>query len=54
MPGDVNISRYIDDIDLSQFTRAWNKYTPFADFNEDGKIDDRDLSLLASHWKRRY
>ena len=54
MPGDVNVDRVVNDIDLSLFTRAWNKYTIFADFNEDGKIDDKDLSLLASHWGQRY
>lgn len=48
--GDVNRSHYVDDIDLSLFTRAWKTYTFFADFNEDTIIDDADLSLLASHW----
>jgi hypothetical protein len=40
----------VDDVDLSRFTRAWKTYSFFSDFNEDGKIDDADLSLLASHW----
>ena len=26
----------------------------FADFNEDGLVDDVDLSLLASHWLNYY
>lgn len=42
----------VDDVDISYFTRAWKKYDFYSDFNEDGKIDDVDLSLLASHWGR--
>ncbi len=52
--GDVNLSRRVDDVDLSLFTRAWHKYTFYADFNEDNVIDDADLSLLASHWLNYY
>jgi hypothetical protein len=52
--GDVDRNHVVDDVDLSLFTRAWRKYTPYADFNEDGKIDDVDLSLLASHWGMSY
>lgn len=52
--GDVNDSQYVDDIDLSLFSRAWGKSIPEADFNEDGKVDDLDLSLLASHWHQRF
>lgn len=52
--GDVNDSQYVDDIDLSLFSRAWGKSVPEADFNEDGLVDDLDLSLLASHWNRRF
>ena len=52
--GDVNDSQYVDDIDLSLFSRAWGKPIPEADFNEDGKVDDLDLSLLASHWHQRF
>lgn len=40
----------VDDVDISFFTRAWKKYDFYSDFNEDGVIDDVDLSLLASHW----
>ncbi len=43
-------SRFVDDADLSLFTRAWRQYSLFADFNEDQRIDDQDLSLLVSHW----
>ncbi len=52
--GDVNDSQYVDDIDLSLFSRAWGRSVPEADFNEDGLVDDLDLSLLASHWNRRF
>ena len=52
--GDVNVSRRVDDADISLFSRAWHKYTFFADFNEDGLVDDVDLSLLASHWLNYY
>lgn len=52
--GDVNDSQYVDDIDLSLFSRAWGRSVPAADFNEDGLVDDLDLSLLASHWNRRF
>ena len=38
------------------FSRELGTSTPFfADFNEDGVIDDVDLfSLLASHWLNYY
>lgn len=52
--GDVNDGQYVDDIDLSLFSRAWGKPVPEADFNEDGKVDDLDLSLLASHWHQSF
>lgn len=52
--GDVNTDHTVNDRDLSLFTRAWKKYTPFADFNEDGLVNDVDLSLLASHWGLSY
>lgn len=40
----------VDDVDISLFTRAWKKFDFYSDFNEDGKIDDFDLSLMVSHW----
>lgn len=52
--GDYTDSQYVDDFDLSLFSRAWGKSVPEADFNEDGKVDDLDLSLLASHWHQRF
>lgn len=52
--GDVNDSQYVDDIDLSMFTRHWKAFDRQSDFNEDGIIDDVDLSLLASHWNQRF
>ncbi|MFA5186172.1 MAG: dockerin type I domain-containing protein [Patescibacteria group bacterium] len=52
--GDCNRDHVVNDRDLSILSRAFRKYTPFADFNEDGKVDDFDLSLLASHWKQSY
>lgn len=52
--GDVDTSRRVDDVDISLFSRAWRKYTFFADFNEDTLVDDVDLSLLASHWLNYY
>jgi hypothetical protein len=39
---------------LSLFTRHWKTFDVQSDFNEDGLIDDVDLSLLASHWGKRY
>ncbi len=47
---DKGMAHTVDDVDISLFTRAWHKYDFYSDFNEDGKIDDFDLSLLASHW----
>lgn len=52
--GDVNDSQFVDDVDVSLFTRHWKKYDEQSDFNEDGAIDDPDLSLLASHWNQRF
>ena len=49
-PTDKGSLHTVDDVDLSLFTRAWHKFNFYADFNEDGKIDDADLSLLVSHW----
>ncbi len=48
--GDASQDQFVDDVDISKFTRATKVYTPFADFNEDEKVDDLDLSLIASHW----
>ncbi|MBI5654191.1 hypothetical protein HZC53_00840 [Candidatus Uhrbacteria bacterium] len=52
--GDCNRDRVVNDRDLSILSRAFRTYNPFADFNEDGRVDDFDLSLLASHWKQSY
>lgn len=52
--GDTNMDQFVDDVDISKFTRAKKKYSPFADFNEDEKVDDLDLSLIASHWLMSY
>jgi len=49
---DKGLVHVVDDVDISYFTRAWKKYDFYSDFNEDGKINDIDLSLLASHWGR--
>lgn len=52
--GDCNRDHVVNDRDLSILSRAFRTYNPFADFNEDGRVDDFDLSLLASHWKQSY
>lgn len=55
LQGDYNDSQYVDDIDLSLFSRAWEHNADiYADFNEDGVVDDVDLSLLVSHWNHYF
>lgn len=47
---DKTVEHVVGDVDISLFTRAWKKYDFYSDYNEDGKIDDIDLSLMVSHW----
>ena len=54
MVGDANRDHIVDDVDISLWTRGVKKYSVFADFNEDGKVNDLDLSLIASHWLMHY
>lgn len=55
LQGDYNDTQFVDDIDLSLFSRAWEKHDDvYADFNEDGRVDDLDLSLLVSHWNHSF
>ncbi len=54
LAGDINGDHTVDNADLLAFLRLKNQNSPTADFNEDGKVDDHDMSLLVSNWEKTY
>lgn len=50
LPGDANLDRKVDILDLSILLSKWSTNYPAADFKVDGRIDVFDLSILLSNW----
>jgi hypothetical protein len=54
--GDINGDGIVDDADLHAFMCAFNtqlgdaRYNPACDFNQDGRVDIRDLALLGQQF----
>ncbi len=50
--GDVNLSGYVDDDDLSLLLANWSTGTEWSqgDMKDDDTVDDDDLSLLLASW----
>jgi hypothetical protein len=57
--GDADNNNVVDKKDFQQVFKAFNKkkgqvgYNENADFNQDGKVDILDFSLLAKNWQKK-
>jgi hypothetical protein len=57
--GDADNNNVVDKNDFQQVLKAFNKrkgnpaYNENADFNQDGKVDILDFSLLAKNWQKK-
>jgi hypothetical protein len=54
LPGDVDQSGEVDDLDASILGAHWHQQADatweMGDFNGDGKVNDKDAAILAAHW----
>ncbi len=52
VPGDFNKDGYVNSLDFSAMSSAWNTSNTLYDLNKDGTVNTLDYSIMVQNWTR--